>query len=102
MELEANVFLPHTSQTEADRWFDCGRFWQIPTDLIGATERVTDAVRRQLRGFGLETSGARGAQTVLAPAAHARSASTTHLSESTGVETRTISRIARPPRRNSS
>jgi hypothetical protein len=69
MELDVNVFdvwtfrrtgtgieylLLHTSQEKADRWFNGGRFWQIPSHWIGATERVPDAVRRLLRGFGLE------------------------------------------------
>lgn len=68
MELDASVFdvwtfrrtgndieylLLHTSQAKADRWFNGGRFWQIPCDFMGATERVPDAVRRLLGGFGL-------------------------------------------------
>jgi len=69
MELDVNVFdawtfrrtgagveylLLHTSQEKADRWFNGGRFWQIPSHWIGATERVPDAVRRLLAGFGAE------------------------------------------------
>jgi hypothetical protein len=71
MELDVNVFdvwtfrrrgavieylLLHASQQKADRWFNGGRFWQIPCDRLGAAERVPDAVRRLLRGFGIEPS----------------------------------------------
>jgi hypothetical protein len=69
MELDTNVIdvwtfrrtgagveylLLHTSQQKADRWFNGGRFWQIPCDWVNTTERVPDAVRRLLRGFGIE------------------------------------------------
>ena len=68
MELDASVFdvwtfrrgsagieylLLHTSQAKADRWFNGGRFWQIPSDFMGAAERVPDAVRRLLGTFGI-------------------------------------------------
>jgi hypothetical protein len=69
MELDVSVFdvwtfrrgstgieylLLHTSQAKADRWFNGGRFWQIPSHFMAATERVPDAVRRLLGGFGIE------------------------------------------------
>jgi hypothetical protein len=72
VELNVNVFdvwtfrrtrtgveylLLHTSQAKADRWFNGGRFWQIPSDFMGAAERVPDAVQRLLGGFGLSPSG---------------------------------------------
>jgi hypothetical protein len=72
MELDVNVFdlwtfrrgrvgaeylLLHTSQAKADRWFNGGRFWQIPSHFFGATERVPDAVRRLLGDFGLSPAG---------------------------------------------
>ena len=71
MELAVNVFdvwtfrragagveylLLHASQAKADRWFNGGRFWQIPCEVMGAAERVPDAVRRLLGGFGLAPS----------------------------------------------
>jgi hypothetical protein len=42
-----------TSPAKADRWFNGGRFWQIPSDSMGAHERVPDAVRRLLGSFGI-------------------------------------------------
>jgi hypothetical protein len=72
VELNVNVFdvwtfrraragveylLLHTSQAKADRWFNGGRFWQIPSSFMGAAERVTDAVQRLLGDFGLSPSG---------------------------------------------
>ena len=71
MELDVNVFdvwtfrragagveylLLHTSQVKADRWFNGGRFWQIPSGVMAAAERVPDATRRLLGGFGLVPS----------------------------------------------
>jgi hypothetical protein len=72
MQLDANVFdvwtfrrtpagveylLLHTSQLKADRWFNGGRFWQIPSNFFGAAERVTDGIARLLSGFGVTLSG---------------------------------------------
>ena len=72
MQLEANVFnvwtfrrtptgveylLLYTSQRKADRWFNGGRFWQIPSNLFGATERVTDGISRLMSRFGVALSG---------------------------------------------
>jgi hypothetical protein len=68
MQLEANVFdvwtyrrsgarieylLLHTSQVKADRFFNGGRFWQIPSGCMTDGETVTGAVDRLLSGFGL-------------------------------------------------
>lgn len=72
MELDVNVFdvwtfrrravgveylVLHTSQAKADRWFNGGRFWQIPSHFLGAAERVPDAVQRLLGEFGIVTAG---------------------------------------------
>src|SRR5262245_48914859 len=45
--------LLHTSQEKADRFFNGGRFWQIPSDVIHEHESVIDASRRCLTGLGL-------------------------------------------------
>lgn len=69
MQLQANVFdvwtyrrsgaateylLLHTSQAKADRFFNGGRFWQIPSNFMADGETVIDATDRLLSGFGLE------------------------------------------------
>jgi ADP-ribose pyrophosphatase YjhB (NUDIX family) len=69
MQLAANVFdvwtfrrtpeglrflLLHTSVEKAERWFNGGRFWQIPSNFVKEGEHVTDAIARQLRAFGLK------------------------------------------------
>jgi hypothetical protein len=70
MELQSNVFdvwvfrrtpsrsveylLLHTSQEKADRWFNGGRFWQVPSDMTKPSERIVPAIARRLREFGLE------------------------------------------------
>jgi 8-oxo-dGTP pyrophosphatase MutT (NUDIX family) len=68
MELFANVFdvwvfrktragveylLLHTSQHKADRYFNGGRFWQIPSNSIHAGETVVAAIARRLGELGL-------------------------------------------------
>lgn len=68
MQLSVNVFdvwvfrrtergteylLLHTSQPKADRYFNGGRFWQIPSNAINDGEHVTSAVTRLLDGFQL-------------------------------------------------
>lgn len=68
MEISANVFdvwvfrrteedvrflLLHTSQLKADRYFNGGRFWQIPSDFIGDREDIVNAIERCLSKFGL-------------------------------------------------
>jgi hypothetical protein len=45
--------LLHTSQEKADRWFNGGRFWQIPSDFVAEQETLQGAARRCLAGFGL-------------------------------------------------
>jgi 8-oxo-dGTP pyrophosphatase MutT (NUDIX family) len=72
MDLEPNVFdvwvfrrtgaaveylLLHTSQDKADRYFNGGRFWQIPSGTIAATEPVVQAIERRLAEFALTPTG---------------------------------------------
>jgi 8-oxo-dGTP pyrophosphatase MutT (NUDIX family) len=45
--------LLHTSQGKADRFFNGGRFWQIPATLVEKHESVIDASRRCLTELGL-------------------------------------------------
>jgi hypothetical protein len=70
MELQFNVFdvwvfrrtpaggveylLLHTSQEKADRWFNGGRFWQVPSNMTEASERILPAIVRLLRRYSLE------------------------------------------------
>jgi hypothetical protein len=68
MHLAANVFdvwafqrraegvvflLLRTSVEKAERYFNGGRFWQIPSDSVGDGESVTDAIGRVLGRHGL-------------------------------------------------
>jgi hypothetical protein len=70
MQLAANVFdvwtfrrtpegvrflLLHTSVEKAERWFNGGRFWQVPSDQVKDGEHITDAIGRTVRSFGLKT-----------------------------------------------
>jgi ADP-ribose pyrophosphatase YjhB (NUDIX family) len=72
MQLAANVFdvwvfkrtasgpeflLLHTSEEKATRYFNGGRFWQVPSGVVEEGETVTDAIARKLAGYGL-TPGA--------------------------------------------
>src|SRR5678809_1087626 len=43
----------HTSQIKADRHFNGGRFWQIPSGLFGSEESVPSAVDRLLAPHGV-------------------------------------------------
>lgn len=45
--------LLHTSVEKAARYFNGGRFWQIPSDSVNDSESIVAAVRRVLEGFGL-------------------------------------------------
>ena len=68
MELSVNVFdiwvfrrtdqgiqylLLYTSEAKADRYFNGGRFWQIPSGFIEDDEDIVSAIERQLKEFGL-------------------------------------------------
>jgi hypothetical protein len=72
VQLAANVFdvwafrrtpdgvrflLLYTSVEKAERHFNGGRFWQIPSDAVKDGEHVTDAIARCLRAFGLKARG---------------------------------------------
>ena len=50
---EIDYLLLQTSQRKADRWFNGGRFWQIPSGIVGDGENMTDAVARVVGAFGL-------------------------------------------------
>ena len=45
--------LMHTSAEKAERHFNGGRFWQIPSGAVGDDETVTDAIARVLAQYGL-------------------------------------------------
>lgn len=68
MRLAANVFevwvyrrskrgieylLLRTSQIKADRYFNGGRFWQIPGGFVENDENVVSAIERRLSAFGI-------------------------------------------------
>jgi hypothetical protein len=68
MDLAANVFdvwvfrrraggveflLLYTSVEKAERYFNGGRFWQVPSDSVNANESITDAIVRLLDRYGL-------------------------------------------------
>jgi hypothetical protein len=72
MKLESNVFdvwvfrrtpakveylLLHTSQYKADRHFNGGRFWQVPSGSMRDSERVVPAITRRLTESGLHPLG---------------------------------------------
>lgn len=71
MKLAANVFdvwvfsrtaagtqylLLYTSIEKADRHFNGGRFWQIPSGMVVESETVTQAIVRVLAPYGLAPS----------------------------------------------
>ena len=45
--------LLHSSQLKADRYFNGGRFWQIPSNPRGDDESMTQAIDRVLAPYGL-------------------------------------------------
>jgi ADP-ribose pyrophosphatase YjhB (NUDIX family) len=45
--------LLHTSEEKARRYFNGGRFWQIPSDFVNDGESITDATSRALGQHGL-------------------------------------------------
>ena len=50
---EAEFLLLHTSEEKAERHFNGGRFWQIPSGVFKADERVPAAADRELAPYGL-------------------------------------------------
>ena len=49
-------FLLYTSQTKADRYFNGGRFWQIPSNAVREGESIENAILRRLGDNGLTAS----------------------------------------------
>ena len=47
--------LLHTALEKAARYFNGGRFWQVPSSLVDDGESITDAIGRVLVGYGLRT-----------------------------------------------
>jgi len=45
--------LLYTSQTKADRHFNGGRFWQVPSNFVRDNETIEEAISRCLGLFGL-------------------------------------------------
>jgi hypothetical protein len=45
--------LLYTSVEKARRYFNGGRFWQIPSDLVADGESITEAIERVLHRYGL-------------------------------------------------
>ncbi|MCZ0953807.1 MAG: NUDIX domain-containing protein [Rhodospirillaceae bacterium] len=54
--LGSRFLLLGTSQLKANRYFNGGRFWQIPSGCVGDDEAVEDAVQRILGAYGLTAS----------------------------------------------
>lgn len=46
----------HTSQIKADRYFNGGRFWQIPSHFVQGEEKIVAALDRLLGNFGIVAS----------------------------------------------
>ena len=49
----ADFLVLHASQIKADRHFNGGRFWQIPSGVFRPEETVLDAIDRQLTPYSL-------------------------------------------------
>jgi NUDIX domain len=50
---DVEYLLLHTSRIKADRFFNGGRFWQIPSDRVHDGEKLVQAIERTLGGFGI-------------------------------------------------
>lgn len=50
---ETEFLLLHTSVEKATRYFNGGRFWQIPSNFVDDGESITEAISRVLDGYGL-------------------------------------------------
>jgi hypothetical protein len=50
---EAEFLLLYTSVEKATRYFNGGRFWQIPSDGVNDGESITEAISRVLNRYGL-------------------------------------------------
>lgn len=79
MNLDANVFdvwvfrrtpvrieylLLHAAQLKADRYFNGGRFWQIPCGVVAGDEGIVPAIDGLLARFGLAASAVWAAEHV--------------------------------------
>lgn len=53
-DADVQYLLLHTSQLKADRYFNGGRFWQIPSDFVREGEQVLAALERKLASFGID------------------------------------------------
>jgi hypothetical protein len=51
---EVRYLVLHTSQEKADRWFNGGRFWQIPGEYVGEAESIEAAAQRCVETLGLK------------------------------------------------
>jgi ADP-ribose pyrophosphatase YjhB (NUDIX family) len=51
---EVEFLLLRTSMEKATRYFNGGRFWQIPSNLVEDGESITDAISRILDRYGLQ------------------------------------------------
>lgn len=47
----------HSSQLKADRFFNGGRFWQVPSDVFRPAESVLEGIDRSLARYGLAAHG---------------------------------------------
>jgi hypothetical protein len=52
-ERDVEYLLLHTSRYKADRYFNGGRFWQIPSASVRDSEKIVPAIERSLNGFGI-------------------------------------------------
>lgn len=50
---DTRFLLLYTSEEKARRYFNRGRFWQIPSGFVEDVEPVTGAITRELNRFGL-------------------------------------------------
>lgn len=50
---EPEFLLLYTSVEKATRYFNGGRFWQIPSNFVHDGESITEAISRVLDGYGL-------------------------------------------------
>ncbi len=48
--------LLYTSQIKADRHFNGGRFWQVPSNFVRDDETIEDAILRRVGEFGLSVA----------------------------------------------
>ena len=51
---ETKYLLFYTSQVKADRYFNGGRFWQIPSGVVENDESIESAIQRLLNRYGLD------------------------------------------------